>query len=142
MCSNLEQLVNSGNRLTVVLYAPEDWLHAQELLAHLLDVQALEISGTALATLTVQPIRCVLLLMSIDLLHRLVCERKYRSLYRRLKIFEREKMTVIVYLRACHWQDSFEDCSLVFPSGEAITARQGGSQKLIYEEIATQLREI
>ncbi len=126
----------------ILLYAPEDWQYAQELLAYLPDVQALKISGAMHAMLMALPVRSVLLLMSIDLLHRLVCESMYRALYRQLRIFEREGITIIVYLRACHWQDSFGDCSLVLPSGEAITARQEGRQKLLYEEIATQLREI
>jgi hypothetical protein len=104
----------------ILLYAPEDRLSAQELLAYLPSVQAREISGTTLALLTTLPVRYILLLMSIDLLHRLVCERVYKALYRQLKFFEREGMIIIVYLRACHWQDSFEGCSVVFPPGPAI----------------------
>jgi len=119
-----------------VLYAPEDRHYLEQLVSHLPGVQAVEI-GTALAMLTTMPVHRVLLLMSIDLLHRLVCEAKYRALYRRLKLFGYEGMVLIVYLRACHWQDSFGHCA-VFPP-EAITTLPEAVHAAIYQEIAAVL---
>lgn len=75
--------------------------------------------------------------MSIDLLHRLVCEAKYRALYRRLKLFVHEEMVIIVYLRAWNFQDSFGHC-MVFPS-EAITTLPEAVHAAIYQEIAAVL---
>jgi hypothetical protein len=123
----------------VVLYAPEDWQDLQQFVTHLRDVQAVQIESLALATLTATPVHRVLLLMSIDLLHRLVCEAGYRALYRRLKLFEREGMIIVVYLRACHWQDSFKR-STVFPSAElAITTLAQDDREAIYQGFAAQL---
>jgi len=91
--------------VNIILYAPEDQRHLERLSLHLQDAQGVEIGDTAEAVLTDQPIHSVILLMSIDLLHRLVCETAYRALYRRLRLLEREGVTVIAYVRACEFSD-------------------------------------
>lgn len=103
-------------------------------------LRRVEISDTAEAALTGQPIHSVILLMSIDLLHRLVCETAYLALYRRLRLLEREGMTIIAYMRACNFPDHFKR-SRVFPrAGPTLTERSPVAQEAIYQEIAAVLK--
>ena len=137
----IEQRISRKDKVDSLLYAPEDRKSALELLTYLPGVQALEIDATTLATLTTLSMRRVLLLMSIDLLHCLEYESEYSALYQQLKVFEHEKMIVVVYLRACHWHASFESCSVINPDGPAIRTLQQESRLLIFEQIAAKLME-
>lgn len=92
--------------LDVVVYAPEDQAYLEELLPYLPGVRALLIQD-ACFLLATMPIRYVLLLMSIKLLYRLLGEAEYDNLYRRLKLYEREGIILVIATRSCQWQESF-----------------------------------
>jgi len=126
--------------MNIILYAPEDQHHLERLLLHLQDAQGVKISGTLDTALTDQPIHSVILLMSIDLLHRLVCETAYLALYRRLRLLEREGMTVIAYVRACNFPSHFKRSRVFPPAGPTITERTRAAQEAIYQEIAAALK--
>src|SRR5690349_14355911 len=102
--------------MQVLLYTGPDRRAMQKLCACFPDLSALQVGKTTLEELASQPVQRVLLLMSVDLLNQLVL--RYKALYWRLRLFERKGVLVIVYLRACAWDEWFLR-PLVLPAGES-----------------------
>ncbi len=109
--------------INILVYAPEDRHHGdiEQLLTHLQDVQMIPLNA-AYATLIATALRRVLLLMSIDLLHWLLCDPQYDALYHLLCLYEREGLIVVITLRTCAWENTFGHSRGIPPAGPAIRA--------------------